>query len=264
MFEELKKLDELIQFRSLMGLSVSQEDTRKIWGKKFFKSLDAEYHKTLKENLNINVDNKLEIAKKNLQKILIFNWVKFVGVSGSVGAGFAKEDDDIDLFIVVRNSTMWLYRGILSLWNIFHGQIRTKAHKNVKDKFCINLISEERDLYFENDIFNFHELMYVKPIYNEKYLEYIYSKNDWLQKEYKVKSEMLRTRVVEQKRASFLLIFLNYCAFLLQLLFMLLFRHSPEVGRLKENFKNGKIEFFPMEYRESALKNYLKTFKSIN
>lgn len=258
-----ERLEELICFRSLMELSVSTEDVRKIWGKKFYRQLDKSQLKDLESFTNENVNTKISIAKKNVKKLLIFNWVKFIGISGSVGAGFAKEDDDIDLFIVVRNNTMWLYRGLLTLSNLFHHTIRTKRDHSVKDKFCINLICEERDLIFEKDIFNFHELMYVKPLFNPEYLEYIYSKNKWLLSDYLVKSDLLRSRVLESRK-SYVLAFLNIIAFYFQFLFMLIANHYPEFDRLKDNNSRGRIEFFEIDYKRKMLKNYLKRFKSIN
>jgi predicted nucleotidyltransferase len=261
MIDSSKRLVELMEFRSLMGLNVSSNDVKRIWGRRFFKN---ESKKTEKESVNTHAENKIKIAKAGISKLLLFDWVKFIGVSGSVAAGFAKEEDDIDLFIVVKNNCMWLYRGIISLRNIFHRKIRTKKDSDVKDKLCINLISEERGVGFSSDIFNFHELMYLKPIYNEKYLSYIYWRNEWLRSDYGIKKELTQTKISSTKNVSIFFSLFNSLAFFLQLFFMIISNHNPEVERLKNNSRNGRIEFFSTKHKEKVVSNYLERFKSIN
>ena len=54
-------------------------------------------------------------SKKYISFFQILGFVKFIGISGSVAAKIANPEDDIDLFIVVKNGSSWLYRGILKL-----------------------------------------------------------------------------------------------------------------------------------------------------
>lgn len=255
----------LIKFRSAMNLTLSRDDIKYIWGRRFLRNWETSKEKELsreikkiRENENEYVARKIEIVKEQVSKLKVFDWVQFIGISGSVAAGFAKEDDDIDVFIVVKNGTVWLYRVIIILRNLFHNKIRAKRHKNVKNKLCLNLICEERGVQFPNDIFNFHELIFLKPLYNGKYKNYIFSQNAWLEREYFVKKELLRTRVVSQKDAFLVIKIANHLAFIAQLVFMSISRHNPEIGRLKENFKKGKIEFFDQDFREDKLTKFFK------
>lgn len=278
-----KVFQNLMRFRSAMGLSLSKDNIKYIWGRRFLKNLedsnDRDIQKLLKqvtEEKNSIVFQKMRIAKKNIDKLKVFNWVKFIGISGSVAAGFAKKEDDIDIFVVVRNGTMWIYRALVVFRNLFHNRIRAKRHKNVKNKLCLNLICEERGLQFPGDIFNFHELVFLKSIYNrknkggykdrykkeDKYKKYILSQNKWLHSKFSVKKELLRTRILPDKRAFFLIRFINYMAFISQLLFMFVSGHNPDIKRIKENSKKGRIEFFEYDYRTEKIKNYSKEFKS--
>lgn len=253
---EEKRALELMKFRSLMKCNVTEKQAKYIWGRGFIKNTKLNF---VKDSENKYAQEKIEITKKNLNYFLVFNWVRFIGISGSVAAGFTKEEDDIDLFIVVKNNTAWIYRGLLMLRNIFGKKIRVKKNgQNVKDKFCINFICEERGLSLDNDMFNFHELMYLIPAYNQRYLNYIYSQNLWLREEYNIKQELLITKENKAKSGSFIISFFNTFAFLSQLLFMLLAKHSPEVKRLKENYKKGRIEFFSSKYKNNKLKKYLE------
>ena len=250
---EIKKIAErLVLFRKEMGLGVDINTARYIWGKKEVKLLEKEGLTFLKKReTNLYVDEKFQLARDSVKDFLIFNWVKFVAVSGSVAAGFAKEEDDIDIFIVVKDGCAWFYRGLIKIRGLFKGRFRAKIHgQDVKNLFCLNLICEEKGLLFENDIFEFNELMYVKPIYQEEYLAHIYSINPWLKKDFMIKKELLISRLKKSKDINILVKGINYFAFLAQVIFMYLTGHSPEIDRLKSNFKKGRIEFFPGDFKE--------------
>jgi predicted nucleotidyltransferase len=248
----MDKFTELLQFRSLFHKGITKKESFRIWGK--------ECKGASKGKRNIYVDNKVEIAKKNVSFLLIGKLVKFIGISGSVGSGFAKEEDDIDIFVVTRNGGMWLYRALVQIKNVFHRKIRIKGEKNVKDKFCLNLITEEKGLKFDNDIFNFNELMYLIPIYNEKYINYIYSQNRWLETEYKIKKENMITKIKPQGEVNILMQILNTFLYCLQLIYMKLARHRPDLERIRENSKKGRIEFFPKKFREKKVNAYKEIF----
>ena len=248
---ESKALSELKIFRSKMGLGVSREQAKYIWGKNFVKNENVSFDD---EITNVEIKRKVEIAKNEIKYLKALGLLKFVGVSGSVAAGFAKDDDDIDVFVVVKNYTSWIYRGIITLKNLFHHRIRMIRNGGmVKDKFCVNLIREERDLIFDDDIFNFHELMYLIPIYNERYLNFIYSQNGWLREGYGVKGELLMSREFVSKKRDWFLRVVNFKFFVLQVLFMIISLHRPELGRLWNNYKRGRVEFFPPNFKKEIM-----------
>lgn len=253
--EDIKKsVENLEKFRTLMGASLKKDDIKRIWGKSFLRESKEKYE----QNVNEIVKGKLEYAENIVKVLKIFNWVKFIGVSGSVGAGFAKEEDDIDVFVVVKDGTAWVYRGLISIANLFHNKIRAKRHKVIKNKLCLNMICEERGLKFDNDIFNFHELMFLVPIYNEKYLNFIYSNNLWLRESYFVKKDLLYTKISRGKNANFFIKFLNTVFYLLQISFMYISNHKPDLKRIKRNYKKGRIEFFEEDFKKEKLEDYLK------
>jgi predicted nucleotidyltransferase len=256
MVEKEKRVYELIKFRSFMNIPVSEIDVKRIWGKSLLKSLGSNLK--LKSYSSDIVEKKIVFAKENVKYLKVFNLVKFIGISGSVASGFAKEGDDIDLIIVVANNCAWLYRGIISLLNIFQNKVRAKRHKDIKNKFCLNIIAEERDLSFNNDIFNFHELMYVIPIYNEKYINHIYLSNPWLRDNYFIKRELLVYPDLIKKRGGFLLSFFNNIFYILQIFFMFISGHRPDIRRIISNYKRGRIEFFDNDFKKEKISKYLK------
>jgi hypothetical protein len=221
----------------------------------------GEYKELIEPRINI-IEKKLNISKNLLEKIVISPFVKFVGVSGSVASEFVKEEDDIDLFIVVKNDTVWIYRFLLYVKNLSEDNIRAKGNSDVKDKLCINYLVEERGLEFEPDIFNLNELIYLKPLYNNQYLYVIYLVNDWLKDRYLISDKFLSKDKLKVgdlrdiKKRSYFLIPLNFLAFILQLIFMIVTKHNPDLKRLFNGFKEGKVEFYPKDFREEKLKNF--------
>ncbi|PKN02517.1 hypothetical protein CVU76_00540 [Candidatus Dojkabacteria bacterium HGW-Dojkabacteria-1] len=255
-------VNEFVSFKSNMGLKLSIKKAQYIWGKSITKRISdttlMELEKGTKVGNSKIIKEKIDIVKKNLNILLVFNWVRFVGISGSVAAGFAKEDDDIDIFIVVKDGCAWIYRGILTIRNIFNHVIRTKRDKeDVRDLLCINFIIEESGLELESDIFNFHELMYLIPIYNERYINHIYEKNLWLLTKYQINKELLQSRERKKEGVNFVIKVINFLAYISQIAFMLISGHTPEIKRLFRNYKRGRIEFFPSDYKEKVLRKLI-------
>jgi len=252
-----ERIEELRVFRSLMGIDLSASDISRIWGSQYSKKARNQPP----DRCNPVIEEKIQILQKNLNHFLLLDKVKFIGISGSVGAGFAKREDDIDLFIVVEDDFMWVYRLYLELSNLFNGKVRQKKHKNdVKDKFCVNLIAEERGVVFDNDIFNFHELMFLKPVYNKEYIYQIYLKNEWLFDDWGIKPCSKQEKYVK-KNNVIKKVFDETC-FLIQLSFMFISNHAPDLHRLVRNNNIGRIEFFPCEFKLKKIKEYKRKLAS--
>lgn len=249
----------LYDFRSNIPANLSVEKVKSIWD---IEILQSDIPSNIKETSEI-LDRKINIAEKSLELLLCKKFVRFIGISGSVGSEFAKEGDDIDLFIIVKNDTSWIYRLCLYLRNFSKNIIRSKEKitrgEDVKDKFCVNLITEERSLIFEDDLFNLNEIIYLKPLYNGKFLNLIYLNNPWLKDKYLVSEKFLRKDLIEMgdvkklTKRNFLLVPINFVLFLLQVVYMSIMKHSPDYKRLWKGFINGRIEFFPKDFRKNKV-----------
>lgn len=200
---------------------------------------------------------KQKIVKAEIDRLKAGNLVKFIAVTGSVAAGLSKEDDDIDVFVVVKDYRVWLYRFLIWLKNfrskLFRRQsIFSHTGRDVKDTLCMNLLVEERGLHFDSDVFNLHELYYMVPIFNENYRDYVLMKNDWLVSKFGlagVTSGYLPEK--DSFTADAFLRIMNFLAMLGQLLFMIL--HKPNYGRLLKNYQKGRIEFYPENFKKEKL-----------
>jgi hypothetical protein len=96
-------------------------------------------------NRKKNARAKLNIAKELAYRIgKNFDKVLFVGISGSVAAGYPKGEDDIDLVIITKKDTLWLCRLQIWIWAKRNKiEMRSYGGKEVKDAFCFNVWLEE-------------------------------------------------------------------------------------------------------------------------
>jgi hypothetical protein len=261
MTEDKKKIrdvvDKLYQFRAKIPANLAIEKVKRVWGIDISQDSVPEL---IEPRKNI-IEEKIKIAEYSVDKILLKRFVKFVGVSGSVASEFASDQDDIDLFIVVRNDTVWIYRLFLYLRNLGKDSIRSKGNPDVKNKLCINFLVEQRAMDFESDIFNLNELIYLKPLYNKNFIHVIFLSNSWLEEKYLVSEEFLgkeKLKVGDLKeigKRNYFLTIINFVAFLLQILFMIFTNHDPDIKRLFVGFREGRVQFYPKGFKEEKLKN---------
>ncbi len=99
--------------------------------------------------------------------------------------------------------------------------------------------------------------MCLIPVYNQGYINYIYSKNKWLLEDYFINKELLKNRVRKSKGVNLLVRLFNLLAYVAQIIFMIVSNHRPELKRIFSNYKKGSIQFFPKGYKEGVLKKLL-------
>lgn len=234
-------IEQLKKFRQNMGSDLFQEDAKKIF--------KASVGYLEKGEVSEICTKKLNYARSFVKNLKVFNLVRFIAVSGSVAAKIAKDGDDIDIFVVIKNNTLWIYRGFMLLKNIFNKRSRRVNTDDLKDKMCVNLICEERGLKFQDDIFNLHELYYLIPIYNESYYEEVLASNQWLKKW----GGVIRNFDKRKRKFNIFIEAINLYFFIPQIIFMIIFGHKPEVRRILNNYIKGRVEFYDKEFKEEKI-----------
>ena len=251
-------INSLYDFRSKIPANLSIEKVKDVWDI----TVKDQRFKATKPKIQKIIKTKMNLVKKNLGWIVFKPLVKFVGISGSIASEFVRKKDDIDFYIVVKNDTVWIYRLYLYVLNVFSKRIRSRQKQNVvKDKFCMNYIIEERAVSLEPDLFNLNELLYLKPVYNKEYLSVIYLLNDWMKNVYYVSEKFLKKDILKLgmlkplTRRNYLCYPVNLFCFLGQITFMKVMGHNPDVKRLWNGFKKGRIEFFPKDFKSRVCSN---------
>ncbi|TAN33559.1 hypothetical protein EPN28_01970 [Patescibacteria group bacterium] len=132
-------------------------------------------------------EKKLKIARRAAKKIRSAPFVKAVFVCNSVGMEQAKEESDIDFFIVAAPRRVWLARFftnlILRLWGL---RVYGQKHKN---RVCLSFYADSEHLNLENlrvaddDIHFAYWIHQMIPIYDPgNYYANFLAANSWTKK----------------------------------------------------------------------------------
>ncbi len=145
-----------------------------------------EYVKTIKNRKEMTgtLINKFKEAEKIAELLSLIPTIYFIGLSGGLAAGSAKESDDIDFFIITKKDTLFITR-LLSLTVVqLLGKRRRFKEKDPSGKICLNMWIDTTRLAFpisEQDIYVAREVTQLRPLITRGtiYNEFIAS-NTWV------------------------------------------------------------------------------------
>lgn len=166
---------------------ISQKQLKKIYEAK--KYTVGEYSKSKSRSQK----SRYVISKKILNNwrfrayvklISLFSQIKLVGLSGSISMMNANKNDDIDLFVITGKNRLFTGRFIaLTLAHVL-GIRRKRNEVGSKNKVCLNLFFDERNLKIpkqKHSIFVGHEVLQMKPLINkEQIYERFLNTNQWV------------------------------------------------------------------------------------
>lgn len=110
----------------------------------------------------------------------IFPFIRLLGISGSLSMLDADKNDDIDLFVVTSNSTLWLTR----CYVLFVTRILSLFNHSIAPKLCWNIFMEEQclslPLHKQNE-YTAHELIQLKIVYDKSDTAHkLQTDNQWI------------------------------------------------------------------------------------
>jgi len=126
---EFLYVEELYNFRENIPACFSRQKVKEVWGLE----VEGEKYKGISDRQRRIISEKVRILEDSLSWVLFKLFVRFVGISGSIASEFVKEEDDIDLFIVTKNDTVWIYRLLLYTRNVFERRVRLKRKEIESD-----------------------------------------------------------------------------------------------------------------------------------
>ena len=154
-----------------------------------------QYSKKTRE-YRLRLTNSFTKVRKILPYVQLLTFVssiKLIGLSGSVSMFNAREEDDIDLFIITARNRLFTGRFIALLVAELFG-LRRKSHypdhigvphhDKETNKACLNLFFDERNLTvpnFKKTEYVAHEILQMKPLIDKDntYLRFIQA-NKWV------------------------------------------------------------------------------------
>lgn len=130
---------------------------------------------------------KMAIARKAAAVLSSVPTIRFVGVTGALAMENANEESDIDLLIISSKGTLWATRIVAYIVLKIKGfDLRRSGDSDEKDKLCLNIWLDERELAWDRkdrNAFTAHEIAQVVPLINKGsiYKRFI-NKNIWIRK----------------------------------------------------------------------------------
>lgn len=112
-------------------------------------------------------NNLIKKANKYIKLLKYIPWIKMVAIWNSVAMNYAKDDSDIDLFIITSPKRIWIVRILTTLiFELLWVRKTTKFHAK---RFCLSFFSTTdwmnfKDFAIENDIYLYFWIVYLKPI----------------------------------------------------------------------------------------------------
>lgn len=212
----------------------------------------------LRQKKDLFSKEKLQIAQKITSLIRFIPSVKLVGISGGLAIANAKDEDDIDLFIVASKDFLWITRFIVTLLVELFSSRRHPADLDVKNKVCLNIFIDEEHLsipILNRNLFIAYEVVQLRPLFDKKNTHQKFlSANLWV-KDYLPNSidkkihKLDNKRLYVQRRYFRMLYFIELCFKKLQLWYM-------SRKRTTELITDGRIYFHSRDTGNWVMKNY--------
>jgi hypothetical protein len=128
--------------------------------------------------------NKFEKTVAFVKKLVRLPFIKYVAVCNTLGMMNARDESDIDLFVIVKPSHIWTVR----LLAAGYAQLRKlrPVGKNRKNKFCLSFyITEDalnlKSLLYQDDPYFIFWLATLIPVYDpEQLMIKLWQANSWL------------------------------------------------------------------------------------
>jgi len=131
--------------------------------------------------------------------------ILFIGISGSVAVGNAKDSDDIDLFVITSDRSLYTTRLIIIIILQLLRIRRRKNEAKPQDKICLNMLVDEKgmDLKESQNIYVARELAQLHPLFERDgdYQKFL-NKNYWIHT-YLVNAVGKNNRFIHKKKSSF-------------------------------------------------------------
>lgn len=114
-------------------------------------------------------EKKMTIARRVVMWLSWIPSISFIGVSGSVAAGNADRDEDIDFFVITRENTLYATRFVILLFLEILGKRRKRYETQVSNKICLNMLIDEVSLVTpsrKQSLYTAREIAQLVPLFD--------------------------------------------------------------------------------------------------
>lgn len=211
---------------------------------------------------------KYKVVGKAVRYLSYIPSIYLIGISGALAMGNASLKDDIDLFVITKNNSIFTTRLITILLLDLLGIRRKRGKQNVSNKICLNMIIDETVLSLptqRQDLYNAHEVVQMMPLFEREdmYQNFIKA-NIWVKK-FLPNALTYRFPLIKKQifADSFLSIFLNFILrfSVLELLAKKLQLYFINQHKTVETVSDHLLAFHPYDYKRKILSEYAKRLK---
>ncbi len=138
-----------------------------------------------KQRQNI-ANKKYKKVRWIIKTLSALPFIKMIAVCNSLAFNNAREESDIDLFIITSRNKIWTARFYANLFLQFFN-LRPKE-ENKKDKICLNFFASEdcldlQNLTLKDDIYFIYWFKQLVPVYDQNnFFSLLVAKNEWINK----------------------------------------------------------------------------------
>ena len=185
-FEYPLSSDDLIKWITSKKAVIGVKDSLNIKDKNGHYYLEGQEKLIYKQALRKKISSKkMNIAKKSAKLLSYIPGILMVGVTGSLAMENSASESDIDLMVITKKDSLWTTRLLSYLvLSTKYFALRRPFDRNQKDKLCLNMWLDERDLIWkttDRNLYTAHEIAQVIPLVNkDKTYEKFLGCNRWI------------------------------------------------------------------------------------
>lgn len=182
---------------------------------------------TLRKKRQSITDKKAKVGEGVGKWLIKLPHTQAVYLTGAVAINNATINDDVDVFIITKNNSLWTTRLLISGHLFFTKKRRKPKHyqkrSDIKDKICTNLFLDSTHLKIpprKQNLFTAHEVVQAKPLFVKNNLHhYFLWQNRWVL-HYLPNSSIPSQPTPSNQHPSFHQSIINHIAYHLQYAYM--------------------------------------------
>lgn len=221
----------------------------------------------LRKNKEKNSRKKINLAKKISKILFIIPTIELIGISGSLAMENANLQEDIDLFFIVKDKSIWVTRFFVTLFLFVLGVKRKRGSVNVKNKICANMFISTNYLNThgkKKNIFIAHEIVQMQPLFErEKIYKKFITSNFWIKYllPFAIEDCIKKSDIIPNSNLNLFSGFLTNLLILFNPLLKLIQLSYMKKHKTKEIVSDNIIAFHPNDKTKKVLFAFNKKLK---
>ncbi|CAN5164436.1 hypothetical protein BH09PAT2_BH09PAT2_05680 [soil metagenome] len=197
LYQYLTKPAQEIELNSRLTMLVAQGKLLLANGRVFL----ADRNYTGYSDRNADSEKLLQDSRSYIANLEYIPTLQLIGISGSLSMANGKYDDDIDIFIIASDGTVWITRFMVLVYK----KVLSLINPTIGRKLCFNLFFSETGLKLQKErqtLYVAHEILQLKVLFNRKGIYHKFlSENNWVKDLFPNVQIKFQTEIIEKKQS---------------------------------------------------------------